>query len=141
MQWIDHLRDVDWDELSELYRIAPLGEKSPDYLRTAFGNSRYVALVYAQGRLIGAGRALADGVDCAYISDIAVHPQHQGTGLGKAIVESLVQRAQGHRKILLYANPGKEGFYLRLGFKRMNTAMAMFADEAGALATGVVSAA
>ncbi len=141
MQWIDHLRDVDWDELSELYRIAPLGEKSPDYLRTAFGNSRYVALVYAQGRLVGAGRALADGVDCAYLSDIAVHPQQQGTGLGKAIVEHLVQRAQGHRKILLYANPGKEGFYLRLGFKRMNTAMAMFADEAGALATGVVSAA
>lgn len=79
-------------------------------------------------------------MDCAYLSDIAVHPRHQGGGLGKAIVESLVRRAQGHRKILLYANPGKEGFYLRLGFKRMNTAMAMFADEATALATGVVAA-
>ncbi|SDY90532.1 Acetyltransferase (GNAT) domain-containing protein [Lysobacter sp. yr284] len=141
MQWIERLDAVDWDELSELYRIAPLGEKSPDYLRTAFGNSRYVVLVYADGRLVGAGRALADGVDCAYLSDIAVHPRHQGSGLGKAIVESLVRRAQGHRKILLYANPGKEGFYLGLGFKRMNTAMAMFADEAAALATGVVAAA
>ncbi|MGO4259360.1 GNAT family N-acetyltransferase [Lysobacter sp. TAB13] len=140
MQWIERIDDTDWNELSALYRIAPLGEKSPEDLRTTFGNSRYVSLVYEHGRLIGAGRALADGVDCAYLCDIAVHPDYQGTGLGKAIVEHLRQRAAGHRKIILYANPGKEGFYRRLGFKRMNTAMAIFADEAGALAKGVVSA-
>ncbi|MEH6421291.1 GNAT family N-acetyltransferase [Pseudomonas sp. CGJS7] len=140
MQWIEHIDNVDWNEMSALYRIAPLGEKSPEDLRTSFGNSRYVSLVYDDGRLVGAGRALADGVDCAYLSDIAVHPDHQGTGLGKAIVEQLRKRAAGHRKIILYANPGKENFYLKLGFKRMNTAMAIFADEAGALASGVVSA-
>lgn len=140
MQWIDRTDDVDWNELSALYRIAPLGDKSPADLRTTFGNSRYVFFVYEHSRLIGAGRALADGVDCAYLCDIAVHPDYQGSGLGKAIVERLRERAAGHRKIILYANPGKEGFYRKLGFKRMNTAMAIFADEAGALRTGVVSA-
>ncbi|WP_283817379.1 hypothetical protein [Bradyrhizobium liaoningense] len=27
--WTDSLADVDWDELSALYRIAPLGNKAP----------------------------------------------------------------------------------------------------------------
>ena len=138
MQWIEHLEHADWDELSALYRIAPLGEKSPRDLRTVFGNSRHVLRVFEHGRLIGAGRALADGLDCACLCDIAVHPHYQGGGLGKAIVERLRERCAGHRKILLYANPGKEGFYRKLGFRPMATAMAIFADESGALASGVL---
>jgi hypothetical protein len=38
----------------------------------------------------------------------------------------------------LYAVPGKEEFYKKLGFKRMTTAMAIFQDEAGAFARGLV---
>ena len=30
MRWQDNLIGIDWNALSELYRIAPLGEKSPD---------------------------------------------------------------------------------------------------------------
>jgi ribosomal protein S18 acetylase RimI-like enzyme len=78
-------------------------------------------------------------VDCAYICDIAVLPSHQGTGLGMDIVSRLVELSRGHRKIILYAVPGKEGFYRKLGFKRMTTAMAIFDDQAGALARGYVS--
>jgi ribosomal protein S18 acetylase RimI-like enzyme len=82
---------------------------------------------------------LADGLDCSYICDIAVHPEYQGLGLGKKIVENLVRLSQGHRKIILYANPGKEGFYSKLGFKKMNTAMAIFLNQEQALKSGLVS--
>ena len=37
-RWVDNAADVDWDELSELYRVAPLGVKPPAALATAFGN-------------------------------------------------------------------------------------------------------
>ena len=47
-------------------------------------------------------------------------------------------RSRGHRKIILYAVPGKEPFYQRLGFKRMTTAMAIFEDEVGALKDGYI---
>ena len=75
------------------------------------------------------GRALADGVDCSYICDVAVLPSHQGTGLGKEIVTRLVNLSQGHKKIILYSVPGKEPFYRKFGFRRMTTAMAIFEDQ------------
>src|SRR5215510_8645970 len=94
-RWVDDAGDVDWAELSELYRIAPLGAKPPASLATVFGNSMFVCFVYSGVVLVGAGRALADGVDCAYIADVAVHPDHQRRGLGRAIIERLVAAATG----------------------------------------------
>jgi GNAT superfamily N-acetyltransferase len=137
-RWVDNAAGVDWDELSELYRVAPLGVKPPAALATVFGNSMFVRLVYSDDGLVGAGRALADGLDCAYIADVAVHPDHQGRGLGRAIIERLVAAAAGHKKIILYANPGAEGFYARLGFLPMNTAMAIWHDPAAAIESGIL---
>lgn len=136
--WVYDVGAVDWSELSELYRVAPLGDKPPDALRTVFSNSRYVCLVYAGESLVAAGRALADGLDCAYLADVAVHPDHQGVGLGKAVIGELVRRSSGHKKILLYANPGTEGFYAALGFLPMNTAMAIWSDPGGAVKSGLL---
>ena len=136
VRWSDSLDDLDWDELTALYRAAPLGNKSPATLKTAFSNSMYRCLAYDQGRLVGAGRALADGIDCSYICDVAVLPSHQGTGLGKKIVARLVDLSRGHKKIILYAVPGKEPFYRRFGFVRMKTAMAIFENPADARARG-----
>ena len=138
--WAEDSEAVDWDELSNLYRIAPLGQKPPDALRTVFGNSMFRCFVYAGEVLVGAGRALADGVDCAYIADVAVHPDHQGRGLGKAIIRRLVAEAKGHKKIILYANPGTEGFYEGLGFLRMQTAMGIWYDNEAAVAAGILAA-
>lgn len=136
--WVFDDTDIDWDELSELYRVAPLGEKPPEALRTVFSNSMFKCLIYSDGRLIGAGRAIADGLDCAYIADVAVHPEYQGKGLGKAIISRLVDMANGHKKIILYANPGTEGFYLNLGFLPMATAMAIWANQESALEKGLL---
>lgn len=135
----DKLAPIDWQELSALYAAAPLGNKSPASLQTVFTNSMFRCFVSDNGKLVGVGRVLADGVDCAYICDIAVLPSHQGTGLGRQIVGHLVELSRGHRKIILYAVPGKEGFYRKLGFKRMTTAMAIFDDQAGAMARGYIS--
>lgn len=138
--WADDLTDIDWHELSALYRIAPLGDKAPADLALVFGNSMFRAFAYDEGRLVGAGRVLADGRDCAYLCDIAVHPDCQGQGLGREVIERLLVRCRTHRKIILYAVPGKEGFYERLGFRRMTTAMAIFEDQAGAYGRGYLTA-
>src|SRR5215467_15517875 len=138
--WSDDLGAVDLDELSGLYRIAPLGDKPPQALATVFGNSMFRCFAYAGDVLAGAGRVLADGLDCAYIADVAVHPDHQGRGLGTQIIRRLVALAQGHKKIILYANPGTEPFYTGLGFLRMNTAMAIWHDPARAVEVGLLRA-
>jgi ribosomal protein S18 acetylase RimI-like enzyme len=134
--WNDDLAGIDWEELSALYRIAPLGEKSAADLKLVFTNSMFRAFAYDAGTLVGAGRVLADGRDCAYLCDIAVHPSHQGQGLGTEVVDRLVRLSASHRKIILYSVPGKERFYERFGFRRMTTAMAVFEDPAKAFARG-----
>jgi GNAT superfamily N-acetyltransferase len=136
--WAGDVGAVNLDELSNLYRIAPLGDKPPDALATVFGNSMFACFVYSGGVLVGAGRVLADGLDCAYVADVAVHPDHQGRGLGSAIIRRLVALSQGHKKIILYANPGTEAFYGKLGFLRMNTAMAIWQDPARAVESGLL---
>ena len=137
--WFHTLDGVDWRELEALYRAAPLGNKNADGLKTVFANSRYCCFAREDGRLVGAGRALADGADCSYLCDIAVLPSHQGTGLGKQIVARLVELSSGHKKIILYAVPGKEPFYRRFGFRRMLTAMAIFENPTQAAERGYVS--
>jgi ribosomal protein S18 acetylase RimI-like enzyme len=138
-EWIHSIDAVDWDELSALYRAAPLGDKKPAHLKTVFSNSMFACFVYEDSQLVGAGRALADGADCSYICDIAVLPRVQGTGLGKQIVSHLVERSRGHRKIILYAVPGKEPFYRKFGFLRMKTAMAIFENQQEQLERGYLS--
>jgi ribosomal protein S18 acetylase RimI-like enzyme len=138
LTWTDHLADVDWDQLAPLYRAASMGEKAPADLKVVFGNSMFRVFVSAGGQLVGAGRVLADGRDCAYLCDVAVLPSHQGRGLGQQIVEELVRLSRGHRKIILYAVPGTEPFYERFGFRRMTTAMAIFDNPAAAAARGLL---
>lgn len=136
--WSHSLDGMDWQELEALYRAAPLGNKNAADLETVFTNSRFCCLAREQNRLIGAGRALADGADCSYLCDVAVLPAYQGTGLGKEIVTQLVALSKGHKKIILYSVPGKEPFYRRFGFRRMLTAMAIFENQAQALERGYI---
>lgn len=136
LDWHSDTDAVDWEELSALYRAAPLGDKKPAHLQKVFGNSMFKCFVHDGGRLVAAGRALADGADCSYICDIAVMPSHQGTGLGKQVVAHLVEASRGHKKIILYAVPGKEPFYRKFGFLRMKTAMAIFENQQQQLERG-----
>ena len=139
IKWKFNHNDVDWNELSNLYKIAPLGDKKPDDLKVVFSNSMYKCFVYNEKTLVGVGRALADGFDCSYICDVAIHPDFQGRGIGKDIVNKLVEFSKGHKKTILYANIGKEPFYAKLGFAKMNTAMAIFKNQSQAIELGLVS--
>ncbi len=139
LSWSHDIEGVDWHELESLYRAAPLGKKNAKDLETVFANSRFRCFVREHGRLVAVGRALADGADCSYICDVAVLPSHQGTGLGKGVVQELVRLSSGHKKIILYSVPGKESFYSKLGFLRMLTAMAIFEDQKAAIQRGHVS--
>lgn len=136
--WKTDTENLDWQALVQLYEIAPLGKKCPKKLQTVFTNSRFKYFIYSDETLVGAGRALADGFDCSYICDVAIHPEFQGTGLGLELIQSLVNASKEHKKIILYANPGTEHFYKKLNFKKMSTAMAIFQDQTKALNTGLI---
>lgn len=139
LTWTTTWHGIGWDELEALYRAAALGSKTAELLETVFTNSRFSCFARdAEGRLVAAGRVLSDGADCAYVCDVAVHPDRQGRGVGAEVMTRLLAMCEGHRKIILYAVPGKEAFYRKFGFRPMRTAMAVFDDEAAAFSKGYI---
>jgi GNAT superfamily N-acetyltransferase len=47
------------------------------------------------GRQVGFARAISDGVAFAYLSDVFILPGARGAGLGKELVETMVDRGPG----------------------------------------------
>jgi isochorismate pyruvate lyase len=82
-QWFYDSNKTNWDELSNLYKIAPLGDKKAEDLKVVFANSKYKCFIYDNEKLIGVGRSVADGIDISYICDVAIHPDYQGFGICK----------------------------------------------------------
>ena len=116
---------VDWTTVSETLKCVGMAYHEPDMHQKAFEASHTTVFVYHRDRLIGFGRAISDGLYQAAVYDCAVLPDFQGRGIGKTIMENIMQRVS-HCNVILYASPGKEGFYQKLGFRKMKTGMAHF---------------
>ena len=129
---------ISWEELARLFELAPLGKKrDPEKLEMAFRNSLLKVFAFHGMKLVGAGRALSDGVWRAAIYDVAVLPEYQGKGIGSMIIRHLIDSANVE-VIMLYAAPGKEEFYEQFGFRKMTTAMAITPSEDEARKRGLI---
>ncbi len=88
--------------------------------RISLQNSLYWVCVLKDQQVIGCGRVIGDGALCFYVQDIIVLPQYQGRGLGRRIMDKVMEylRANAHRGgfVGLMAAKGAEGFYLKYGF-------------------------
>ncbi|MBI3714528.1 MAG: GNAT family N-acetyltransferase [Betaproteobacteria bacterium] len=132
------IANISWVELARLFERAPLGKKrDPEKIEIAFRNSLLRVFAFHDTRLVGAGRALSDGVWRAAIYDVAVLPEYQGRGIGSAIIRHLIEAARVD-VVMLYAAPGKERFYERVGFRKMKTAMAIMPSEEEARKRGFI---
>ena len=116
---------VDWEDVSRLLKSAGMAYHGPDIHKKAFEASHTTTFVYNNDQLIGMGRAISDGTYQAAVYDCAVLPEFQGRGIGKIIMNRILAHVS-HCNIILYASPGKEGFYQKLGFRKMKTGMALF---------------
>ena len=128
---------VDWLALADVFERAPLGKRDPATLALSFKNSQVRCFVYADNKIIGAGRALSDGALWTVVFDVVLLPDYQGLGLGRALMDSLIAQG-GAFNVMLYAAPGKQPFYAKQDFRLMTTAMARFRDPAGAKARGMI---
>ena len=123
---LDYSTDsVNWRELTEVYRLAPLGTYDPERLQRAYEKSPVCCFVYHGARLIAAGRALSDGEYFAFICDIVVLPEFQCQGIGTRIMNAMSERLTAE-KVLLACVIGQENFYRKLGFLRHKSVMALY---------------
>jgi ribosomal protein S18 acetylase RimI-like enzyme len=75
------------------------------------------------GRVIGFARALCDGASNGYISMVAVARDMRRQGIGRRLVETLMQEDSGDITWVLRAGRESRGFWERLGFKASDIAM------------------
>lgn len=86
-------------------------------------NSVYIITARENGRIVGMARLIGDGVLYFFLVDVIVHPEYQGKGIGRLLVENILEFIRSNRKtgqffsVQLSAAKGKEGFYEKFGFQ------------------------
>ena len=120
--------NINWQEVSDILRKVGMAWYPPEIQQKAFENSRIVVFVFENNHLIGFGRALSDGAYQAAVYDMAILPEYQGKGIGSGIMKHFLEKLP-QCNFILYAAPGKEAFYQKLGFRTMKTGMALFLNR------------
>lgn len=115
LQYIDYfnLRQcVGWNNLSQEQTIR------------ALKNSLYDIIAVDNGRVLGMGRLLGDGL-YYIIVDVIVIPEYQGKGIGSELIKRILDYvnsqipADSRASIQLISESGKECFYEKMGFKKI----------------------
>jgi len=124
---------INWTSLVQLYfetdGVVGLGrERNLDKIKKAFLKSYKVVTVWEEDKIIGAGRMISDGVCYGWIHDMAILPEYQKHGLGKRLMEELLNEDE-NLLIGLTSAFGVEEFYYKLGFKKHKTALAKYPVE------------
>lgn len=120
---LDQETSDDWWEVEALYDLcfAPGREALSSYrLRDGVDPVANLCLVARDdGGVAGAIRywpVLAGGEKTLLLGPVAVHPTHQGEGLGGYLMRESLARADGWQRVLLV---GDEPYYKRFGFTRL----------------------
>jgi GNAT superfamily N-acetyltransferase len=98
-----------------------LSPKSPEAAAAGLPNTLFGVLVLKEKRVIAMGRVVGDDGLFYQVVDIAVEPEHQRRGLGKAImgkiVDHLKRSAPSGAHVSLIADGTAHHLYAQFGFK------------------------
>lgn len=108
------------EEYLHLRAAAGLSGFSEDAARAGLAGTIYSVVVLHQGVAVGMGRLIGDGGCFFQVVDIAVHPEHQGRGLGKAIMKAIMtyvsQELPASAYVSLIADIPANKLYEQYGF-------------------------
>lgn len=124
------MNDLEWEKLVDLYdetgMCLGLGRnRETDKIRRAFQSSYRFVTAWDSGIIAGAGRIISDGECYGWIHDMAVLMSYRKQGIGRAIIERLLE---GNESLLVGLTSSFEAvdFYEKLGFNKHKTAMAKY---------------
>ena len=99
---------------------AGLSRKSEEAASLGLPNSIYSVVVYNESQPVGIGRIIGDGGCFFEVTDMAVLPEHQKKGVGRIMMEALVnhlhKNAPKTAYVSLMADHGTPNFYAKFGF-------------------------
>lgn len=108
------------EEHQRLRVIAGMPKRSDSGTVKGLANTLYGVCLYKDNHMVGMGRVVGDGGMVFHLVDIVVDPECQGLGLGKLIMEQLMdwilQEADETAIISLIADIPADGLYRQFGF-------------------------
>ena len=108
------------EDYVRLRREAGLGLKSVDAAAKGLPNSLFSITVVHEGEAVGMGRVIGDGGCFFEVVDIAVVPEHRGKGLGRRIMQEIMNSIERNALPGAYVSliTNMPEFYQQFGFKR-----------------------
>lgn len=99
-------------------------ELTIDDLEQMCSKSWYAIYAYDDKQLVGMGRVISDGVITGIVCGLCVLPSYQSAGIGKEIVNRIIQHCEQNRVIpQLMCIEGLENYYETFGFKKFSIGM------------------
>lgn len=112
-------RDIEITQVIRLYEVNGwTSAQKPKLLHQALLNSHSLISAWQNELLVGIGNAISDRFLVVYYPHLLVHPDHQGKGIGRTLVEKLKQRYAGFHMHMLVADNDAIAFYEKCGFTR-----------------------
>lgn len=127
------LSHLDFRVTSDLLKATYWGGQRTDEInRRAFENS-ICAIALIDGRQVGFARASGDRAVFARISDVIVWPGHRGKGIGKSLVEALLEHPElASVSTFMLNTTDAHGLYARYGFRAVTGGNEMRLDRPAA---------
>ena len=110
------------EDFVRLKEATGLGERPLQQAEKALKNGLFNVSAICDGKVVGMGRLVGDGAMYWYLQEIIVLPEYQGKGIGKGIVNRLIEHIKSAAipgtkvDVGLTAIKGKESFYEKFGF-------------------------
>lgn len=116
-------KESDYEKVLKIIQEAIPERSTYDVQKTrdAYENSSYTIFAYDGDELVASARVLDDGFEWTLISEIAVLKDYQNKGIGKEIVNKIIDKYKGH-EIFTYTYPGVVPFFEKYGFNRSKNA-------------------
>lgn len=116
---ISETRDIEFPKIIELYQASKWSAADkPHELFNALIHSHSLVSAWDQDRLVGIGNAISDGYLVVYYPHLLVHPDYQGKGIGKMILDKMQEKYSGFHMQMLTADGKAIDFYKKAGFVR-----------------------
>ncbi|MEQ1954327.1 GNAT family N-acetyltransferase [Mesorhizobium sp. CN2-181] len=130
MEITHDLARLDFQATSDLLKASYWGKQRTDEInRRAFANS-VCAIALIDGKQAGFARASGDRAVFARISDVIVWPEHRGKGVGKALVQALVDHPDLRSVSAWMLNTSDaHGLYAQFGFRPVTDGNEMRLDR------------
>jgi ribosomal protein S18 acetylase RimI-like enzyme len=119
----DGLDGLTPERITTLYRRAPLHRVvgPRENVWKMFERASLVLTAWHGGHLVGIARVLSDDVMYSYLCDLAVEPDVQRLGVGRRLIDAVLERCKG-TELILRDSDISAGFYERIGFRRAENA-------------------